>query len=760
MIRRRSRFLALSALLATAPALAAQGRTALTVDRIFAGGEFAEEEFGPARWLADGSGYTALEPSASLPGGTDVVRYAPETGRREVLVAAGALVPAGGRAPLEVEDYAWSPDGGKLLVFTNSRRVWRTNTRGDYWVLDRASGRLRKLGGDAPASTLMFATFSPDGGRVAYVRQNDLYVESLADGRITRLTQDGSRTLINGTFDWVYEEELDLRNGFRWSPDGQRIAYWQLDASGVHDFLLIDNVDSLYSYVRPVQYPKAGTTNSAVRVGVVGAGGGPTRWLDVPGDPRNVYVARMEWAASSDEVAIQHLNRLQDTLRVMLGDAATGRVRTVLTDADSAWVDVVNDWRWMDGGRRFLWISERDGWRHVYLVSRDGSDVKTVTPGAYDVVSLVNVDERGGWLYFIASPQSATQRFLYRTKLDGTGRPERVTPAGQRGVHSYAASPDAQWAFHTWSSFDDPPRTELVRLGTHQAVRTLVDNAGLRARVAALGRTPTELTTVDAGGGLKLDAWLMKPPGFDASRKYPLLMYVYGEPAEQTVLDEWGGAFYLWHLMLAQQGYVVASVDNRGTPAPRGRAWRKAVYRRMGRVNSADQAAGTRALARLAYVDASRIGIWGWSGGGSSTLNALFRYPDLYSMGMAVAPVTDLRFYDTIYEERYMGLPQAAADDYRLGSPISFVDGLRGSLLVVHGSGDDNVHFQNTEVLVNALVTANKQFQMMEYPGRTHGIYEGANTTRHLFTLLDAYLTSHLPAGARTGAAAAAAPAR
>jgi dipeptidyl-peptidase-4 len=757
MTRSRTRLLALSALLSLAGPLPAQhAASTLSVDRIFASGEFAEEEFGPARWLDDGSGYTTLEPSTSLPGGTDVVRYAPETGRRDVLVSARALVPAGAREPLEVEDYAWSPDGSKLLVFTNSRRVWRANTRGDYWVLDRASGRLRKLGGAAPPSTLMFATFSPDGGRVAYVRQNDLYVESLADGRITRLTSDGSRTLINGTFDWVYEEELDLRNGFRWSPDGRRIAYWQVDASGVRDFLLMDNVDSLYSFVSPVQYPKAGTTNSAVRVGVVSAGGGPTRWLAVPGDPRNHYVARMEWAGNSDEVVIQHLNRLQDTLRVMLGDAATGRVRTVLADADSAWVDVVNDWRWMDGGRRFLWISERDGWRHVYLVSRDGQQVTPVTPGAYDVVSLVRVDEPGGWLYFIASPESATQRFLYRAKLDGTGRAERVTPAGESGVHAYLASPDARWAIHTWSSFDDPPRTELVRLPSHASVRTLVDNAGLRARVAALACTPTEFTTVDAGGGLKVDAWLMKPPGFDPARKYPLLMYVYGEPAEQTVLDEWGGAFYLWHLMLAQQGYVVASVDNRGTPAPRGRAWRKSIYRQMGRVNSADQAAGTRALARLAYVDASRIGIWGWSGGGSSTLNALFRYPDLYSMGMAVAPVTDLRFYDTIYEERYMGLPQAAANDYRLGSPINFVAGLRGSLLVVHGSGDDNVHFQNTEALVNALVAANKQFQMMEYPGRTHGIYEGPNTTRHLFMLLDAYLTSHLPAGPAPGTAAAA----
>jgi len=749
MLRTRAtRLLALLAALA-APPLAAQGGR-LTVDRIFNSGEFAAADFGPARWLEDGSAYVTMEPSPAVRGGADLVRYAPADGRREVLVSARALVPRGATAALEVDDYAWSGDGGKLLVFTNTRRVWRRNTRGDYWVLDRASGALRKLGGpSAPPSSLMFATFSPDGSRVAYVRQNDLYVESLADGRITRLTSDGSRTTINGTFDWVYEEEFDLRNGFRWSPDGRQIAYWQLDATGVRDFLLINNTDSLYSFVTPVQYPKVGTTNSAARIGVVSAAGGPTRWLSIPGDPRNQYPARMEWAPGSREVVVQHLNRLQNTLQVMVGDAATGGVRTLMTERDSAWVDVVDDWRWMDGGRRFLWISERDGWRHVYLVPRDGSAPTKVTPGAYDVMSVVSVDTAGGWLYFIASPTNATQRSLHRVRLDGSSAaPERVTPAPQGGVHSYDASPDSRWAIHTWSTFDDPPRTELVRLADHQSVRMLEDNAELRARLAALGRQPTEWTKLDNSDGPQLDAWIIKPAGFTGTRQYPLLLYVYGEPAEQTVRDEWGGALYLWHLMLAQQGYLVASVDNRGTPAPLGRAWRKSIYRQMGRVNAADQAAGARALARRPYVDPRRVGIWGWSGGGSSTLNALFRYPDVYATGMAVAPVADLHLYDTIYEERYMGLPQLWEEDFRQGSPLNFAAGLRGNLLVVHGSGDDNVHFQNTEALVNALVAANKQFQMMEYPNRTHGIYEGTNTTRHLFTLLTSYVTTHLPATA------------
>ncbi|MFL5517851.1 MAG: DPP IV N-terminal domain-containing protein, partial [Gemmatimonadales bacterium] len=347
----------------------------LTLDRIFNSAEFQPEQLGEVRWLPDRPAYLKLEAdSGSSPGGApSLVRYDAAAGKREVLVPAARMVQPGDSAPLPVEDYDLSPDGKRLLIFTNSRKVWRQNTRGDFYALDLGTWKLTKLGGpQAKPSTLMFGKFSPDGGRVAYVRENNLYVENLGDGRITQLTKDGSRTIINGTFDWVYEEELSLRDGFRWSPDGRRIAYWQLDASGVRDFLLINDTDSLYSFTIPVQYPKAGTTNSAGRVGVVSADGGPTVWLKVPGDPRNNYIARLEWAASPDELVLQHLNRLQNTDDVMLADAATGNVRTVLTEHDSAWVDVVDDLRWVDRGKSFTWISERDGWRHLYVVSRDG----------------------------------------------------------------------------------------------------------------------------------------------------------------------------------------------------------------------------------------------------------------------------------------------------------------------------------------------------------------------------------------------------
>ncbi|MCK4350186.1 MAG: DPP IV N-terminal domain-containing protein, partial [Candidatus Krumholzibacteria bacterium] len=390
------------------PALQAQTQdpSLLTIDRIFNSAEFRPDGFGPARWLRDGSGYTTLERSADTGGGVDIVRYDPETGDREILVPASLLVPPGGSRPLGISDYSWSWDGRLLLIFTNTRRVWRQNTRGDYWVLDLESRDLHQLGSDSPPSTLMFAKLSPDGSRAAYVSRNNIYVEHLRDGRITQLTKDGSRTVVNGTSDWVYEEEFSLRDGFRWSPDGGRIAYWQFDTEGVGTFFMINNTDSIYSRIVPVQYPKVGTTNSACRVGVVSADGGPTTWFALTGDPRDNYVPKMEWAANSDEVVIQYLNRLQNTNRVILGNARTGEVRAILIERDEAWLDPVDDLKWLDGGSRFMWVSERDGWRHVYLVSRSGKEITTVTRGEFDVISVTKIDEEGGWLYYIASPDN------------------------------------------------------------------------------------------------------------------------------------------------------------------------------------------------------------------------------------------------------------------------------------------------------------------------------------------------------------------
>lgn len=733
----------------------------LTVDTIFT---YRTKFLGPVRWQADGSGYLALEPSPSKPSFVEIVRYNATTGERSVKVPTDKLTPAGANEPLIIEDFTLSDNEQKVLIFTNSARVWRSNTRGDYWVLDLGTGDLRKLGGtEAKPSTLMFAKFSPDGTRVGYVRENNIYVEDLATSpRITKITTDGSRYIVNGTFDWVYEEELFCRDGFRWSPDGKQIAYWQLNSEGVKEMSLINNTAELYPIIVTFPYPKAGETNSAARVGVISASGGPTRWLEIAGDPRNNYLPRMEWAANSNELIIQQLNRLQNTNLVLIGDAATGKVRPVLTEKNDTWVDIAwgdIDWdktglargdvEWIDGGKKFLWASERDGWRHVYSVSRDGSDIKPITPGDYDVISVERVDVRNGWIYFLATLENATRRYLYRAKLDGTGKEERLTPAANLGTHGYNISPQGDMAIHTYSTFGKVPVTSMVKLPQHSVVRTMIDNRELQERLARLKQTPTEFFRVELEDKTQLDGWMIKPPDFDPQKRYPVIFHVYGEPWGQTVVDRWGGLNRMWHTMLAQQGYIVMSVDNRGTPAPRGSAWRKVIYRKMGVVNSGDQASAARAIAKWPFVDPSRIGIWGWSGGGSSTLNAMFRYPDLYQVGVSVAPVPDLHYYDTIYQERYGGLPKDHPDEWKKSSPITFANQLKGQLLLIHGTGDDNVHYQGTEALINALVAANKQFSMVAYPNRSHGIYEGAGTTQHLYGLMTRYFNEKLPPGGR-----------
>ena len=626
--------------------------------------------------------------------------------------------------------------------------MWRDNTRGDYWVLDRASGALHQLGGpDAKPATLMFAKFSPTADRVAYVREGDVYVEPATGGPIVRLTRDASRTVVNGTSDWVYEEEFGLRDGFRWSPDGRRIAYWQFDMAGVRDFTLINDTDSLYSYTTTIQYPKAGETNSAARVGVVSAAGGPTTWVTLDGDPRQMYVPRMEWAGS-DSLILQHMDRRQQRDAVLLADASTGGTRRLLVETDSAWVEVNDGPEWIEGGRRFLWVSERDGWSHVWAVPRDGRAPTLLTPGDYDVLSVAGVDEAAGWLYVVASPGEPTRRALYRVSLRAPGAPVRVSPQG-RGFHTYNLSPNAKWALHTHSTFDTPPVTAVVALPSHAVARTLVTNDRLRAAVAPLvAPRPAELFRVPVGSGVTLDGWMLRPTAFDSTRRYPLLVFVYGEPASQTVVDRWGGNQALWHRMIADAGYVVISVDPRGTPAPRGRAWRKVIYGSIGPQSSADVAGAVRALTRSRpYLDSTRVAIWGWSGGGSGTLNAMFRHPDVFHVGMSVASVPDQRLYDSIYQERYMGLPQERPEAYRVSSPINFAEGLRGRLLLVHGSGDDNVHYQGTERLVNRLVELGKPFDFMAYPNRSHCICEGPGTTLHVYSLLTRYLTTNLPAG-------------
>ncbi|MCX6857415.1 MAG: S9 family peptidase, partial [Verrucomicrobia bacterium] len=673
--------------------------------------------------------------------GKDLVSNETAGGKKTLLATAQQLTTQGAKKPLSVDSFEFNADESQVLLFTNTKKVWRKNTRGDYWLLDLASKKLTKLGGDAAAATLMFTKFSPDGKHVAYVRANNVYVQNLSDLKITALTTDGGNTVINGTSDWVNEEELYIRDAFRWSPDGKRILFWQFDTKGVKKFHLVNQTAGNYQQLKSFPYPKAGEKNSATRLGIVSAAGGVVTWLKIPGDPRDHYLPHAEWTPDGRAVVFQQMNRLQNTNRVMQADPTTGETKSILTETDKAWVENKNEFEWI--GADFLWLSERSGWCHAYRAQLDGK-LTPITQGEFDVIDVVHVDAKGGWLYYQASPENATQRYLYRVRIEG-GESQRITPENQAGTHGYDVSDDGQLAVHTFSNFTTPPVVEIVSLPEHQTASVLVSHSKLKEKLALLKKPKCEFLRVDIGGDLALDAWCVSPPDLDPSKKHPLLMYVYGEPAGQTVKDAWGGSRMLWHWMLAQQGYIVASVDNRGTPAPRGRDWRRCVYRQLGILSSQEQADAAKALLKLwPQADPKRVGIWGWSGGGSSSLDAIFRYPDIYRTAISVAPVPDRMLYDSIYEERYMGLPKDNAEGYKLGSAITHAQALKGHLLIVHGTGDDNVHYQGVEKLINELIAKNKAFTVMPYPNRDHSINQGKGTTRHLYGLFTEYLQTNL----------------
>lgn len=696
------------------------------------------------KWAKDGDSYYTVERNA-------LVQYSLPSFQRAVVVDSGSLVPQGASGALAVRSFSLSDDEQKMLIYTNSKRVWRQDTRGDYWLLNRPSGSLKQIGRGRPASSLMFAKLSPDGTRVAYVSEHNLYVEDLATHTIKPLTTDGTARLINGTFDWAYEEEFGCRDGFRWSPDSKSIAYWQIDATKIKNFLLINNTDSIYSFTVPVEYPKAGEDPSFCRVGVVTVATGKTMWMQVPGDARQHYIPRMEWAAGSTGLILEQLNRKQNEAKIFLCKAATGSAHPIYTEQDAAWIDIKatwsddpTGWEWINGGKDFLWVSEKDGWRHIYRISLDGKET-LLTKGAYDMISFKGIEEKNGFVYFMASPANATQQYLYRVPLAG-GNPEALSPAIQKGTHAYTLSPQARYAMHNFSTIKNERLSEWVSLPGHQTIKVNDQSASARSR----STPPVEMFQVTTDDNVTMDGWMIKPLNFDSTKKYPVLFQVYSEPAATTVKDAAGSAGTgLYVGDIAADGYIQISVDGRGTPSPKGAAWRKAIYRKIGIINIRDQAMAAKKIMQWKFVDTSRIAVHGWSGGGSTTLNLLFQYPEIYKTGIAIAPVANQLCYDNIYQERYMGLPQENAADYTNGSPLSHAKNLRGNLLVIHGTGDDNVHYQGTEMLVNELVKWGKQFQMMSYPNRTHGIREGEGTSAHLAGLFTAYLKEHCPGGGR-----------
>ena len=652
---------------------------------------YERDEFRPRRfraeWLADSSGYTVLE---AVPNAKERVRvrYAVADGKRTVVNDS--------EQERSSRSGQRSPDGASVLI----------SAGGNLYV--RAAN---DVGAENKDQTVALTRAAPDGP----VSHHDA----------------------------------------AWSPDGKWVVFVQSDESDVTLRSVLVPGDPSYPTVREVRFARVGGTIPTLRVGVVDAQGQETRWLPIPAPTEGFYLGPVEWAGNSHEVLIEKLSRFRNERELLLADIRTGTLRRIFHDTDPAWVDASqgsnSGWAWIRDGQAFIVLSEKDGWRHAYLHSRDGQELALLTPGPFDIIERAVVDEAGGWYYFYASPTHATQKYLHRVRLDGTGAPERVTPANQPGTHHYDFSPDAKWAFHTYSTFDQPPVTALVQLSDHAIVRVLEDNAALREKMKPLIAQPTEFLKLDLGGGVVVDAWMLKPSGFDPSQAYPVFVYVYGEPHAQTVLDDWGEAQADFHRTIADLGYLVVSIDNRGTPAPKGAAWRRIIHGSLGPLSTEEQAAAIQELARTRpYVDASRVGIWGWSGGGSNTLNALFRKPDVYQVGIAVVPKPQPHLYNAWFQEIYMQTRETNPEGYRQSAPINFAEGLKGNLLIIHGTGERNTHLQIVEGLVDRLIELGKRFDYMAYPNRDHGLREGPGSTLHVMSLITRYLVEHLPPGPRS----------
>ncbi|NVK49271.1 MAG: DPP IV N-terminal domain-containing protein [Cyclobacteriaceae bacterium] len=712
---------------------------------------FIVESFAQSfKWSTEGNTYYQFQQG-------EILAYSLPENSSQVIVSQEMLsLPTG--ESLAIRDFSFSEDGKKILIYTNTKRVWRLDTQGDYWVLDLESKKLEQIGKGLPESSLRFAKLSPDGQKAAFVSEYNLYVEDLNSGEITALTTDGNRKLINGTFDWAYEEEFACRDGFQWSPDSKQIAFWQLDANKIRDFYMIDNIDSVYSQIIPVEYPKVGQSPSPARIGVVNLTGKEITWMNIPGDPAQHYLPRMEWN-NPELLLVQQLNRKQNHSKIYAVNVPKNEAEVIFEEKDEAWIDVLSPWenvyaltyrhefKWINGGKEFLWLSEKDGWRHLYRIGLDGKAIE-VTTGNYDVVNLLHVDEKANRIYFHASPENATQKYLYTTSLDGKGQEKLVTPVNLQGTNSYEIAPSGQYASHQFQNHFTRPSSEWIELPSHSP---LDESKSIAANLASNQREKqVEFFQIQTADGTEMDGWMVKPRDFDPSKKYPVVFFVYTEPWGANVKDTYGvGRNRLYEGDMAADGYIYISIDNRGTPAPKGRAWRKSIYRKIGRLNISDQAEAAKKILGWDFVDPERVAVWGWSGGGSATLNLLFQYPEIYKTGISIAAVAYQLTYDNIYQERYMGLPQENLEDFIAGSPITHAKNLQGNLIYIHGTGDDNVHYANADMLVNELIKHGKLFQFMPYPNRSHSISEGEGTNMHLRKLYTDYLKKHCPPGGR-----------
>ncbi len=725
--------LALLAVPAHSQPQASTGRKPLTLERIYGEPSLSGTLTTGLDWSPDGKLLSYTESTGRGAEAKREIRVLDlATGERRVLVSADkmpapAVPPTGatrqqtGLGRAAPSRYLWAPDSNALLLVSPTELYW--------FDLKTQTARALVTGKE----TLRDPKISPDGRWVSFVRDYNLWVVEVAGGRQRQLTRDGREELIEGQLDWVYPEELEIRTAYWWAPDSSRLAFLEMDERPVTRYPLV-NFLSYTAGVNFMRYPKAGDPNPIVRVGVVPVAGGKIAWMNT-GAATDMYIPRVAWLPDSRRLAIQRLNRAQTRLELAFADALSGQAKPVLTEEDKYWINLHGDPKFLDDGRRFLWTSERDGFPHLYLYDVVGTMVKQLTRGAWEA-DLLGVDEKQGVVYFVSTEKSPIERHLYRVPLAG-GEPARLTRQG--GNHSINLSPNAAWYVDTYSNALTPPRQDVYRA---DGTRAAILNENKVTELAEYALSPVEFLTVRGATGERLHAFMIKPPDFAPSRRYPVLVYIYGGPHSQIVRDTWGDRRSLWHQMMAQKGYIIFGLDNRGMAA-RGHAFESPIYHHMGREELADQLAGVEYLKSLPYVDGSRIGIYGGSYGGYMTLNALFRAPDVFKAGVALAPVTDWRQYDTIYTERYMGLPQDNAEGYKESSPVTHAGNLRGKLLLAHGTGDDNVHFANTVELSEEFVKAGRYADLLIYPARGHGISDPP-AALHLYRRITQFFLDNL----------------
>lgn len=626
----------------------------------------------------------------------------------------------------------WLPDGSGYTIQERDS----TTKKAQLWKYDAATGEKTKA--DSAAGKQNNNRLSPDGKYLLEFKNRDLFVKEIASGQKTRLTNKPA------------DKDISYRD-LKWSPDSQRIAFIESDTTDVRRRSVLVPDDPSYPGVRKDVFARVGGKITALRVGVVDVQGEQLDWLPIEVPDEGFYLGQVDWVPNSDDLLVETISRFRDKREFLIA-SPDGKLNRIYSEVNDAWAvgshEINSGAKWIRNGEAFIFISEKDGWRHAWLLSRDGKTETKLTPGEFDLINRAYVDEAGGWYYFYASPDNATQKYLYRVPLDGGGTLERITPMGQPGTHNYEISPNAKWAFHTYSTLNTPPVVELVKLPDHKVVRVLEQNAELRKRFEKLAPRPTEFVQIDIGDGVVMDASLTKPRDFDESKKYPLFVYVYGEPYLQTVVDEWGARQIDFLRVVADAGYITVSIDNRGTAAPKGAAWRRSIFGSLGPLSTEEQAAGIQKLAEMKpYVDLDRVGIWGWSGGGSNTLNAMFRKPDVYHVGIAVVPKPQPWLYNAWFQEIYMRTREVNPDGYKRSAPINFAEGLKGKLLIITGSGETNTHIQIIEGLVDRLIELGKAFDYMVYPNRDHGLREGPGSVVHVRMLILRYLVENLPPG-------------